>query len=195
MMNSQTVTALSGAAHLQTLRAGQALPLGSAGGRLEVLHGRVWLTLEGDLDDHLVVAGDPVRVPANGRAVLEAWDDEDPALIDWRPGSMLDRASAWVRTALGRGWEIVDPAPRISVGTVAALLAVFVLVAVFGPLSDARSRSLAAPTLLHNSSVSSRPAGVAGPHREGNSIDAGAATPGRTRVTAQEARRRAPIPA
>lgn len=193
-MNTQTITASSGAGPLHTLRAGRVLPLGSVGGRLEVLHGRVWLTLEGDRDDHLVAAGDPLRVPANSRAVLEAWDDEDPALIAWQPGTALDRVSAYLRTALGRGWEIVDPAPRISVGTVAALLAVFVIVAVFGPLSDARSRSLAGPTLLHNSSVPSAPAGVAGSDREGN-IDAGAATPGRARVTAQETRRRAPIPA
>jgi len=197
MMNTQSLTARPGAAAevLQTLRAGHVVPLGSAGGRLEVLHGRVWLTREGDLDDHVVAAGESVRVAANGSAVVEAWDEEAPALVAWQPGTLFDRASAYVRSVHSRGWEIVDPAPRISVGTVAALLAVFVVVAVFGPLSDARSKSLAAPGLLHNSSVLSAPVGVAARDHEGTPIDAGAATSGRSRFSAQEARRHPAIPA
>ncbi len=103
-MNTQSMTRRPGGVvgSLQTLRAGQVVPLGSAGGRLEVLHGRVWLTREGDLDDHLVETGGSFSVPANGRALVEAWDDEDPALIAWRAGTLLDRASAYVRTALDR---------------------------------------------------------------------------------------------
>ena len=103
-MNAQSTTNHSGSAAsaLKTLRAGHIVALGSAGGRLDVLHGRVWLTREGELDDHLVETGQSFSVPANGRAVVEAWDDEDPALIAWRAGSLLDRASAFVRSALSR---------------------------------------------------------------------------------------------
>ena len=104
MMNTQSMTAHAGSAAsaLQTLRAGHIVVLGSAGGRLDVLHGRVWLTREGELDDHLVETGQSFSVPANGRALVEAWDDEDPALIAWREGTLLDRASAFVRSALSR---------------------------------------------------------------------------------------------
>jgi hypothetical protein len=197
MMNTQSLnTRPEVVPHpLQTVRPGQIVPLGSAGGCLEVLHGRVWLTQEGDLDDHIVASGESFRVAANGSAVIEAWDDEAPALVAWRPGTIADRLGTYVRSLIGRGWEIVDPAPRISVGTVAALLAVFVVVAVFGPLSDARSKALAAPAVLHNTAVLSAPVGVAARDREGNSIDAGAETSGRSRFSAQEARRHAAIPA
>lgn len=196
-MNAQSSSRRSGraASTLQTLRAGHVVALGSAGGRLDVLHGRVWLTREGELDDHLIEAGESFSVPANGFAVVEAWDDEDPALIDWRGGTLIDRASAYARSALGRGWEIVDPAPRISVGTVAALLALFVSAAIFGPLSDARSKALAAPALLHNTAVLSAPVGAAARDHEGNTNDAGTAVPGRPRFAAQEARRRTGSPA
>src|SRR5450755_2259267 len=197
MMNTQLLTTRPGvaASSLQTLRAGHVMPLGSAGGRLEVLHGRVWLTLEGDLDDHVVATGESIRVPANGRALVEGWDDESPALVAWRPGTLLDRLTAYVRSTLSRGWEIVDPAPRISVGSVAAVLAVFVVVAVFGPLSDARSKALAAPALLHNTAGLSAPVGAAAHDREGTPSDARAATPGRARFAAQEARRHPAVPA
>jgi len=197
MMNTQSLNVQPELAEgsLKTLRAGRVMALGSAGGRLEVLHGRVWLTREGDLDDHVVATGESLHIAPNGSALVEAWDDEDPALVAWRPGTLLDRLSAYLRSAFSRGWEIVDPAPRISVGTVAAVLAVFVVVAVFGPLSDARSKALAAPALLHNTSVLSAPVGVAARDREGNPTDAGAATPGRARFSAQEARRRSAVPA
>jgi hypothetical protein len=196
MMNTQANPLRRGVSggSLQTLRAGHVLPLGSAGGRLDVLHGRVWLTRAGDPDDHLVETGESFHVPANGRALVEAWDDEAPALFAWRGGTLKDRASAYARSALSRGWEIVDPAPRISLGTVAALLALFVSAAIFGPLSDARSKALAGPGLLHNTAVLSAPVGAAAQGREGNTIDAGAAIPGRARFAAQEARRHAASP-
>ena len=47
---------------LETLRGGAIMPLGTSGGRLEVLHGRVWLTRSGDLDDHVVDSGAELSV-------------------------------------------------------------------------------------------------------------------------------------
>jgi hypothetical protein len=197
MMNTQSLTVHPGLAEssLKTLRAGRVMALGSAGGRLEVLRGRVWLTREGDLDDHVVASGESLRIAPNGSALVEAWDDEDPALVAWWPGTVFDRLSAYLRSSLSRGWEIVDPAPRISAGTVAALLALFVGAAVFGPFSDSRSKALAAPAVLHNTAGFSAPLGVAAHDREGIRSDAGAATPGRARFVAQEARRRSAVPA
>ena len=58
-MNTQVMKSLGRVAPgaVRTLRPGRILPLGSAGGRLQVLHGRVWLTRSGDLDDHVIDSG------------------------------------------------------------------------------------------------------------------------------------------
>ena len=74
--------------HVRTLQPGRVVPLGSAGGKLEVLHGRVWLTRAGDRDDHFVDLGQSVVIPASGRVLVEALDDARPALIAWRPGTL-----------------------------------------------------------------------------------------------------------
>ena len=99
------------------------MPLGSAGGQLEVLHGRVWLTRAGDLDDHVVESGQTLSVPASGRAVVEAWDEAQPALVAWQPTPIVDRVGAGVRSMFGRCWDIVDPVRRIEVGAFAAVVA------------------------------------------------------------------------
>src|SRR3982750_3411711 len=101
MMNTQTTALdsdiLRGA--VRTLRAGRVLALGSSGGRLEVLHGRVWLTRAGDIDDHFVDFGQSVVIPAAGRVLVEALDDDRPALIAWSPGTVVDRLGAALRAA------------------------------------------------------------------------------------------------
>ena len=52
-MNSQLESSVSGLrrGHLELLQGGRVLPLGDSGGKLEVLHGRVWLTRAGEDDD------------------------------------------------------------------------------------------------------------------------------------------------
>jgi DUF2917 family protein len=77
-----------------TLRPGRVLDLGSTGGRLDVLHGRVWLTRAGDRDDHVVERGRSLLVPPSGRALVEALDDERPALVVWRPRTLAERIGA-----------------------------------------------------------------------------------------------------
>jgi hypothetical protein len=195
MMNAQLSSTFHGASSgtLRTLRAGRVLPLGATGGKLEVLHGRVWLTRAGDLDDHVVDFGHSIDVPASGRILVESIVDDQPALIAWRAAPLGARVGARLRQAFGRCWEIVDPARRIGVGAAAAARALVVGALLFGPLSDARTRSLAGPALLHNSGVRHAPvAADAGVTPRGPRADAGVHPRERARSATQEARRGAP---
>ena len=194
-MNAQLKTSSAGAVTgtVRTLRAGRVLPLGAAGGRLEVLHGRVWMTRAGDLDDHFVDFGQSVVVPPSGRILVESLDDDRPALIAWQPGTLGERIVAGLGAAFGRCWEIVDPARRVGAGIAAALIALVVGALLFGPLSDARTRSLAGPVLLHNSAAPHAPFGDdAGLIPRGPRADAGAEPRERARSATHEARRRTP---
>jgi hypothetical protein len=194
MMHTQDIWSglVSPRHRLETLRGGAIMPLGSGGGRLEVLHGRVWLTRSGDLDDHVVESGAALTVPAAGHSLIEAWDDSGPALVAWQPTPLAARLGARVRAMFGRCWDIVDPLRRASVGAVAVVVALSVGAFLFGPLSEARTRALAAPTLLHNSVGARTSIGLDAGTRTGSSNDVSADARERARVTAQEARRRAP---
>jgi len=192
MMNTQAFWSPLAAPRrcLQTLRGGSIMPLGSNGGQLEVLRGRVWLTRAGDLDDHIVESGQTLSVPASGRAVVEAWDETQPALVAWLPTPIVDRVGAGVRSMFGRCWDIVDPVRRIEVGAFAAVVALALGAFVFGPLSASRTRALATPTVLHNSAGARTSIGLDAGTRTGPSHDVSAAARERARNTAQEARRR-----
>ena len=194
-MNTQEMTTLSplGPDNVRTLRPGRVVRLGSQGGKLEVLHGRVWLTRAGDRDDHFVDFGQSVVIPASGRVLVEAIDDARPAVIAWQPWTVTGRVAATLRSSFGRCWEIVDPARRIGAGAVAAAIALVAGALLFGPLSEGRSRDLAAATLLHNSGASSARLGAdARSTPRGPRADAGAELRERARSAAPEARRRAP---
>jgi hypothetical protein len=193
MMNTQAVKSLGRGAPgtVRTLRAGGILPLGSAGGRLEVLHGRVWLTRSGDLEDHVIDSGQGLIVPHSGRALVEGWGDAEPAVVAWRPGSVFDRIVAFARAAFGRCWDIVDPVRRIGAGAFAAVVALLAGALLFGPLSESRTRTLLAPTtVLHNSVGARTSIGLDAGTRTGPSHDVSAVARERARITAQEARRR-----
>src|SRR5450432_1259143 len=193
MMNTQLMTSFwkPAASAVRTLRDGRILPLGTAGGCLEVLHGRVWLTRAGDPDDHVVESGQTICIPPLGSALVESWDEAQPALVAWRPGSVTGRIRAAFKAAFGHCWDIVDPARRLGAGSLAAAVALIAGALLFGPLSDARTRALAAPTVLHNSvGTSSRVNHDAGATK-GPAADGAARPQERARVAAQEARRRA----
>jgi Protein of unknown function (DUF2917) len=191
MMNTQTTNSSRqpAAGVLQTVRAGRIVPLGSAGGRLEVLHGRVWLTRSGELDDHVVESGQSLSVPPSGRVLLEGWDDESPALIAWQPGTTLDRVGAALHTAFGRCWNIVDPARRVGSGSLAAAVALISGALLFGPLSDARTRELAARPVLHNGVQTSSRVTPDAQATKGSPSHVGAGHRERARIVAQEAGR------
>lgn len=57
------------------LAAGQALTLAAARAprRLQVTHGRLWLTLAGGADDHWLHAGEGMTLPPGCAAVVEGW--------------------------------------------------------------------------------------------------------------------------
>jgi hypothetical protein len=196
MMNTQAVKSLGRVAPgtVRTLRAGRILPLGSAGGRLEVLHGRVWLTRSGDLEDHVIDSGQGLIVPPSGHALVEDLGDE-PAVVAWRPATVLERIRARVAAAFGRCWDIVDPIRRAEVGVFAAVVALALGAFLFGPLSESRTRALLEPTLLHNSAGARSSIGFDVGTRTGSANDVSADAPGRARVTAHEARRRPAGPA
>jgi hypothetical protein len=195
MMDTQLSSAVPGSrrGQLELLRGGRVLPLGATGGRLEVLHGRVWLTRAGDPDDYFVDFGNSIVVPASGRALVAAIDEARPALIAWRPQTIVERiverATAMARAIFGRCWEIVEPAPRIGAGALAAILAVTVGALVFGPVSDARTRTLASSSVLHNGGAANSRSGTdARSNAERPRADAG----GRADGAAAQARCRAP---
>ena len=167
------------------------MPLGSGGGRLEVLHGRVWLTRSGDLDDHVVETRRTLTVPAAGHSLIEAWDESEPALVAWQPTPSPIASARSVRAMFGRCWDIVDPVRRVGVGIVGAVVALVVGAFLFGPLSEARTRALlAAPTVLHNSAGARTSIGLDAGTRTGSPNDVSADARERARIPAHEARRR-----
>ncbi len=69
----------------QQLAAGQALHLGRLGGELSVIEGRVWLTRDGDLGDHVVEAGERIRLAIDDNAVIEAVHAGEVIRLHWNP--------------------------------------------------------------------------------------------------------------
>ena len=90
-MNSQLDRNLrcasAGATRRPTLRidAGHSMHLGRLGGELSVLQGRVWLTRDGDLGDHLVEPGQRVRLGVAENAVIGAWNTGEALVVGWNP--------------------------------------------------------------------------------------------------------------
>jgi len=74
MMNSQLVrnrrSASATPALTYRIDAGHALRLGRLGGELSVVRGRVWLTRDGDLGDHIVEPAHRVRLGAAENAFV-----------------------------------------------------------------------------------------------------------------------------
>ena len=192
MMNTQQSTFLgsASAAAVRALPAGHVVALGSGGGEVSILSGRVWLTSAGDPSDHVLGAGESYRVGYSGATLVETWSRGAPALISWRPRSLVERVRDHFARSCERCWELMSPAGRVGIGSAAALTAILVAGLLFGPVSEARVRALAKPVapsaLLHNAV-----GGAAGATAIRGSLAYGNDTGDRARVAAQEARRRA----
>ena len=70
---------------VQRLATGEALHLGRLGGDLVVVDGRVWLTRDGDLGDHVVEPGQRIRLAVNDNAVIESAETGATATVHWYP--------------------------------------------------------------------------------------------------------------
>ena len=70
---------------LQRLASGEALHLGRLGGELAVVEGRVWLTRDGDLGDHVVEPGQRVRLGVDENAVIEPARTGETVAVRWYP--------------------------------------------------------------------------------------------------------------
>ena len=66
---------------------GRPLRLDSRAGELEVRSGRLWLTRHGDLDDHVLEAGERVALTPSDAVVVEPWQADLRTVIDWRPAA------------------------------------------------------------------------------------------------------------
>ncbi len=64
---------------------GQPVRFAQQAGEVVVRSGRVWLTRRGDLDDHVLEAGQRVRLEADDAVVVEPWQRGEQTVIDWRP--------------------------------------------------------------------------------------------------------------
>ncbi|MEP7303392.1 MAG: DUF2917 domain-containing protein [Caldimonas sp.] len=171
---------------------GHVVALGTAGGEVSILSGRVWLTRAGDSGDHFLDAGESFRVRGSGQTLVETAGRGDPALIAWRPRSLFERVRDRVEGSCQRGWELMNPARRVGIGSAAALAAMLAAALLFGPVSQARvrelaSRPVATTALLHNAA-----SGAAGALETRGSLADDSDTGDRPRDAAQQARRRAP---
>ncbi len=175
----------------KALMVGPVITLGSHGGEVRILSGRVWLTSPGDLSDHVLEAGESVAVAGSGPTLVEAWDPRAPALIAWRGRTLAERAHDLIFGAWGRCWDLVNPVTRLGIGTAAAIAGLLAAGLLFGPLSQARVRQLSQPasaaTVLHNADRAL--AGV--PETQGSLAD-GSEPRDRASRAAQEARRSTP---
>ncbi|WP_257451366.1 EamA family transporter [Archangium lipolyticum] len=94
--------------------------------RFSCREGRVWLTREGDAEDHVLEPGDVLQMEGHGRVVVQALQ---PARLDFALTPPSETARAWEGLLLGAlgvlAFSLTLPATRVSVpelgGTVVGL--------------------------------------------------------------------------
>ena len=94
-MNTQTASNRSAASELH-LAAGHPAFVGRGAGELTVLAGRVWLTRDGDLADHVLARGARVSIDWAERAVVESWERDQAAVLQWQPVARHAPAQAFL---------------------------------------------------------------------------------------------------
>ena len=68
-------------------------------GEFAVLSGRVWLTREGDLDDHIIEAGERFVLERSDAVVIEPWTAGEATSIAWQAHPQRTRVEALPRGA------------------------------------------------------------------------------------------------
>jgi hypothetical protein len=74
--------------------------VGRGAGELTVLDGRVWLTRDGDLADHVLTRGARVHIDWAERAVVESWERDQAASVRWQPVAQHTPAQAFLAAGL-----------------------------------------------------------------------------------------------
>jgi len=67
------------------MHSGDATHLGRLGGELTVVDGRVWLTRDNDLGDHVFEPGQRVRLGVDENVVIESLDRHGSVTVRWNP--------------------------------------------------------------------------------------------------------------
>jgi hypothetical protein len=86
-------------------------------GRLTVSAGRAWVTRVGDLDDHVLDAGQTLALRADERVVVEPWVNGSPVRLAWRsdqrralPARVVDALAAAARRLGATGFRLLTSA-------------------------------------------------------------------------------------
>jgi hypothetical protein len=95
-MRTQLQMAQSGAVAMQW---GDTLRVERLAGEFAVVSGRVWVTRQGDLADHVIEAGERFVVRASDVAVVEPWAQGEQASLAWTPRAQRPRVEALPRDA------------------------------------------------------------------------------------------------
>ena len=108
--SQQSVAHLSGTWRLEPSRAVTLRP--REDGLLRIAHGCVWVTFDGphagplnDQGDHVLGAGEQIRVPAGRRVVLEPRNGSAPAYFSWDFAPQAEPVRASRRAAVSQSWD------------------------------------------------------------------------------------------
>ena len=90
-----------------SLHGGQTLKIERAFGEVAVLKGRVWVTRESDLGDHVIEAGSRFVVCPKDVAVIEAWARGEGVSLAWTPRRQVPPLEALVRGFAAAGAAVL----------------------------------------------------------------------------------------
>jgi hypothetical protein len=78
---------------------GEPVRIDRLAGEFAVVSGRVWLTRRGDVDDHVIEAGQRLVLEPSDEVVIEPWQAGERTLVQWRPRAQPRRVEALPRDA------------------------------------------------------------------------------------------------
>ena len=91
------------------MHSGEAVRIDRLAGEFAVVSGRVWLTRQGDLDDHVLGAGQKLVLEPSDQVVIEPWQAGERTQVQWRPcaqpragGALRREAAAFALVGVAR---------------------------------------------------------------------------------------------